>query len=465
LEDDMVIRALRQFCVAVFVVVTAAVVPALSCPPECPDGWFTETQIRNLTLVEVGPEDVVYGWSYGALYRSEDFGSSWTQIRDFEPSTGCGGLFVTSQGDVVLGTSGGYLTIGRPGDPWEWSTPLTFVCSGGTHPACMWKMGEDSEGRLFVGEYGGAWTDTCAYVHRSEDGGCTWALVYSCCCRHVHFVRVDPYTDFVYASIGDGADRQRLVRSVDHGDTWEVLYDEDCLAQPTGFAATPEHRLFGSDCGGGVCNCLYRTCDDCTFETCAVLDGCFDGYIWDMAGDGNVIVAGTKAKLDEGSETCLLVSYDGGVSWCRAKDFGVVPKWKGVNDISDFDSQGNAYYTFARPTGGFDAFRFSVGTGTGVSEALADTAPIRCAPRWNPSTGRAELEYAVPAGVREGSVAVFSVAGRLVRTLNLELDRSGSGWVAWDGCDARGIAVGSGIYFYRLETELGSAGGALVLLR
>jgi len=372
---------------------------------------------------------------------------------------------VTSWGDVVLGTSGGHLTIGRPGDPWDWSTPLTFVCSGGSHPACMWKMGEDSAGRLFVGEYGGAWSDTCAYIHRSVDGGYTWDLVYSCCCRHVHFVMVDEYTDFVYASIGDGTDRQRLIRSTDGGDTWEILYDEDCLAQPTSFAATPTHRVFGSDCGGGVFNCLYRTSEDSSFETCAVLDGCFDGYIWDMSADGTTLVAGTKAKLAEGSETCLLVSWDGGASWCRAKDFGVVPTWKGVNDISRFDSQGYAYYTFARPTGGFDAYRFSFTHGTGLPELDGRDQRPKCFVRGNPSGGPFEFEYEVAEGTRHASIIVYAVNGRQVDRIELDVGGHRSGRVSWEGVDSAGSRLASGVYYYSLRTDAAATGGELVLLR
>jgi hypothetical protein len=437
---------------------------AWSYPGSCPCGVFQETQLRNLVLVEVGSGDVVYAWWLGKLLKSEDRGENWVEVKDFGASAGCRGMFVTSTGDVILGTRGGCLTVGRPGEPWNWSTPLTFVCSGGPQPSCMWKMGEDSQGRLFVGEYGGTWSDDCAYIHRSEDGGDTWELVYSCSCRHVHFVHVDPNTDHVYASIGDGHGRQRLIRSTDGGDSWETLYDEDCLAQPTGMACTATHRVFGSDCGD-ICNCLYRTCDDQAFEICAVLDGAFDGYVWDMSGEGNIVVAGTVAKAEEGNEICLLLSSNGGASWYRAKDFGVGPTWSGVVDISRFDSEGYGYYTYARPEGGYYAFRFRVVPQTSGADESETEEQVTCRALTNPATGTVTLEYSLPAPFCNASLYVYTAAGRRVWSEHLDSVGAERGRVLWDGADGDRKRVASGVYFYRLESSLGEDSGSFVLLR
>jgi hypothetical protein len=55
-----------------------------------------------------------------------------------------------------------------------------------------------------------------------------------------------------------------------------------------------------------------------------------------------------------------------------------------------------------------------------------------------------------PAPVRLG---VFDVGGRLVRTLVDGSLEAGEHSVTWDGRDARGTLVGSGVYFYTLETN------------
>ncbi|MCW3131115.1 MAG: T9SS type A sorting domain-containing protein [Candidatus Methanospirare jalkutatii] len=63
---------------------------------------------------------------------------------------------------------------------------------------------------------------------------------------------------------------------------------------------------------------------------------------------------------------------------------------------------------------------------------------------------RIAFDLAEPARI---SLEVFDVNGRLIRTL---LDRTlqpGRYDVAWDGSDNAGNVVGSGVYFYRLETS------------
>jgi hypothetical protein len=53
-------------------------------------------------------------------------------------------------------------------------------------------------------------------------------------------------------------------------------------------------------------------------------------------------------------------------------------------------------------------------------------------------------------------VAVIDVAGRAVRTLRRGLAPAGAGTVRWDGRDAAGSPVASGVYFVRLETDEGA---------
>jgi endonuclease/exonuclease/phosphatase family metal-dependent hydrolase len=60
---------------------------------------------------------------------------------------------------------------------------------------------------------------------------------------------------------------------------------------------------------------------------------------------------------------------------------------------------------------------------------------------------------------------IFDVSGRLVtRLFDGSMDR-GHFTLAWNGTDDRGVAVGAGIYFYRLETSSYSAVKSMTLLR
>jgi hypothetical protein len=81
-----------------------------------------------------------------------------------------------------------------------------------------------------------------------------------------------------------------------------------------------------------------------------------------------------------------------------------------------------------------------------------------------PARSRVGLEIDLPAAMR-ARLAMFDVAGRRVRTL---LDRdlpAGSTAVMWDGRNASGAAVGSGLYFARLSWAGGERRAKVVLLK
>jgi flagellar hook assembly protein FlgD len=83
----------------------------------------------------------------------------------------------------------------------------------------------------------------------------------------------------------------------------------------------------------------------------------------------------------------------------------------------------------------------------------------------NPTSSSATLSYNLPADSRV-SIALYDAAGRLVRTLASGTEqKSGSHAIEWDGSDASGVPAVSGTYFYRVETEEGSAQGQIRIVR
>jgi hypothetical protein len=61
------------------------------------------------------------------------------------------------------------------------------------------------------------------------------------------------------------------------------------------------------------------------------------------------------------------------------------------------------------------------------------------------------LDFDLP-GPRSCEVSVFDASGRLVRTLERGALSGGRHTVRWDGRDASGAAVATGVYFIRLDT-------------
>ena len=65
----------------------------------------------------------------------------------------------------------------------------------------------------------------------------------------------------------------------------------------------------------------------------------------------------------------------------------------------------------------------------------------------------------------QAHLAIYDVSGRTVRTLAKQTFEPGSHSVAWDGRDARGQVVSSGVYFCRLQAGEFTATRTLVVSR
>ena len=90
---------------------------------------------------------------------------------------------------------------------------------------------------------------------------------------------------------------------------------------------------------------------------------------------------------------------------------------------------------------------------------------LRLSPAWpNPFRDETVIRFALPAA-GPASVRVYNVAGRLVRELPTQRGSAGLNERIWDGKDADGDTVASGIYFVRVEAGGETAHGKLVLVR
>jgi hypothetical protein len=102
--------------------------------------------------------------------------------------------------------------------------------------------------------------------------------------------------------------------------------------------------------------------------------------------------------------------------------------------------------------------------------------PHRLAAAWspNPFNPTAVLRLEVPAQARAGAagqalvpvaVRIYDPRGRLVRTLVDAPRAPGAHRLVWDGRDAEGRALGSGVYLYRVQAGTARVTGKLTLLR
>ncbi len=83
---------------------------------------------------------------------------------------------------------------------------------------------------------------------------------------------------------------------------------------------------------------------------------------------------------------------------------------------------------------------------------------------FRPGDGPTTLRFSMETQSR-ARLSVYDISGRLVRTLADGAYAPGEHALTWDGKDARGQQVSSGVYFYRLEAQGQSQSRSLVLVR
>lgn len=82
----------------------------------------------------------------------------------------------------------------------------------------------------------------------------------------------------------------------------------------------------------------------------------------------------------------------------------------------------------------------------------------------NPFNHATTITYELPrAG--EVEVRVFTVTGRLVRTLAAGVEDRGRHEIRWDGRDERGSVAASGLYFYQVVFENAALSKKMLLLK
>ncbi len=110
-----------------------------------------------------------------------------------------------------------------------------------------------------------------------------------------------------------------------------------------------------------------------------------------------------------------------------------------------------------------DDIYYDGGVVTGVDDATSGQRFELRANVPNPFNAMTEIRFDLAAG---GSyeIVIYDLAGRRVRGFS-GIGATGLNTVPWDGRNDAGGNVGSGVYYYRLQMEAGSANGKMVLVK
>ncbi len=232
--------------------------------------------------------------------------------------------------------------------------------------------------------------------------------------------------------------------SDDHGETWSspLRVNDDFL----GNGADQFHpwTVVSPD---GVVNIIFydRRHDPSNLLMDLYLAQSLDGG---QSFEPNVRLTSVSSDPTAGSERAGLIGEYIGLAAISADR--VVPVWTDTR-LGNQDAFTTVYDpTFAGVPDGMQAARLSL-----------------AAPRPNPATLDSRLAFAAP-GADDVAAEIYDVSGRLVRSLSARAGADGAGEITWDGADASGRPVASGVYFLRASVEAAGSAEAtakIVVLR
>jgi hypothetical protein len=167
------------------------------------------------------------------VYWAEDGNPENIKLRHALPDTigDVRGFFIDSKDNIYVGTVGrNEKEQGGIYKSHDHGLTFTELNSNGCigYGKCFWGFDEDEEGRLYLGVYWGE--NEAAEVWKSTDGGMNWENISDNRwkeTRHVHNVRVDPKTGWLYASLGDLIGLRGVWRSKEKdGSDWVLKFGD-----------------------------------------------------------------------------------------------------------------------------------------------------------------------------------------------------------------------------------------------
>jgi len=182
---------------------------------------------------------------------------------------------------------------------------------------CIWGMDEDLSGNIYAGEYSRLNAGK-SRIWKSSDNGVTWVEKFSADLGvgsqdHIHDLRVDPATGWIYATLGDPT-ADAIIRSKDAGETWAVVLTGG--PQLIAFAFNHGYIYVGTDTTPGN-NKIYRFQDDggvsITLEEIFDLPAGADNPIYCAGESGDKVFFGCS---NEHEATTSFFVYDGSV-WAQ----------------------------------------------------------------------------------------------------------------------------------------------------
>jgi hypothetical protein len=331
----------------------------------------------------------------------------------------------------------------------------------------------------------GSTPSTTAFIYRTSNGGATWTQVYQQPGGFLDAIHMFDASNGI--AMGDPVDgRWTILRTADGGVTWvqDTVNAPDQIGTEAGWINSWQSRGANSWFGTNA-NRIYRTTNSgLTWDT-AHTTAANSYAVW--FNDAQYGVAGFTAtpfgaRSTDGGATWLDVTIPGtgsvyGVGGAGSRDFWISHA-NIVYRSTDYGATWATEYTstigaslrhlnfvqsgsstagwVVSSTGGIASFYGAV---TGIEDetwevpeefALAQNFP-------NPFNPTTTIRYNVPRNAFV-TLRVYDLLGQEVVMLRDEMQNVGSYEVVWNGHNAAGQTVASGVYFYRLEARPATGG-------
>ncbi len=248
-------------------------------------------------------------------------------------------------------------------------------------------------------------------IYKTEDGGVSWQMItQNLPDRFITDLAVDPEDDRrIFVALG-GFGVPHLYNSDDGGETWQDIGSDLPDVPAWSVVVDPDYpqQLFaGNDLG------IYFSSDN--------------GETWQphMVGLSDAVMA-----------------MDLTVSWS--------------NRTLRMATHGNGFYESKLPT--------PEPTSVAASDVVVPGTIVLEQNYPNPFNPETRIRYYLQAGAHV-ELSVYNLRGQLVRNLVSERQQEGRRQAVWDGYNAQGKAVASGVYLYRLSIDTDVFRGRMTLLR
>jgi hypothetical protein len=160
---------------------------------------------------------------------------------------GVHGVVRLASGALLVCVSGGLL---RGGEGGPWQSVMEF--EDFRKPARQ-GLAQDRKGRIFLAQYARNHNRALTmHLWRSEDDGRSFQVLRRFEpgeVRHLHFVQEDPVDGSLWLGTGDRSDESSLRRSIDGGETWDVVGQGSQKWRAMSLAFLNDAIYYGTDAG------------------------------------------------------------------------------------------------------------------------------------------------------------------------------------------------------------------------